>query len=104
MTISPLNFSVWLNSIKLLDFPANLDVLINLSITHLIDIPGTYKYTAQSYEECYGERELDYEIHFGEAEDDEDVFTLTEEQLDEVKESYKDQIDVILWEKIKGVL
>lgn len=104
MNISPLNFSVWLNNVRLLDFPANVDVLINLSVTKCTDTPGMLKYDAMSDVDYYGEKELAFDIFFGEVETDEDVFTLGEEQLQEVKESYKDQIDMILWDKIKGVL
>ena len=96
------NYSVWLNNIRLLDFDTNVDVLINLSLIKCIDTPGMLKYDAMSDVDYYGEKELDYDLYFGEVETDEDVFTMTECQLDEVKESYKDQIDTILWDKIKG--
>ena len=104
MNISPLNFSVWLNNVRLLDFPANVDVLINLSVTKCTDTPGMLKYDAMSDVDYYGEKELDYDLYFGECENDEEVFTLTEEQLEEVKEIYKNEIDGVLWQKIKGSL
>lgn len=100
----PLSHSVWLNNIKLSDFDTPVDVILNLTITGYINTPGTYKYTAQSYEECFGEREITFEIHFAEAEDAEDVYTLSEAQLEELEESYKDEVVAVLWDKIEGSL
>ena len=99
----PLSYSVWLNNIKLSDFDTPVDVILNLTITGYINTPGTYKYTAQSYEECFGEREITFDLFFGEAETEDDVFALTEEQLDEVKENYEGEIGKILWNKLEGL-
>lgn len=83
----------------------NLNILLDVAVTHQLVVPGSFDPKAASDLEYYGYSEMDFLITGGEYWDgsqDAENFSvwvrLTDEQLTELDDKYSSEIQDILWD------
>lgn len=82
----------------------SLNILLDVTVTHKLVVPGSFDPNAASDLEFYGYSEMDFLITGGEywdgtTENGDSVWRyLTESQLAELEEKYQSEIEDVLWD------
>lgn len=82
----------------------NLNILLDVTVTHKLVVPGSFHPDAASDLEFYGYSEMDFLITGGEywdgtTEDGDSVWRyFTEAQLAELEDKYQSEIEDVLWD------
>lgn len=83
--------------------PEDVDFILQVEVTDIVDTKGNFSRLAETPEEFYGERCLEWEIKSGDAYEGAEIdlwLPINEVEKDEVVCKYLDKIEELLWEAI----